>query len=170
MWHKWWDGSGWGPSLTRWQSLGGRPAAAPSAVAWGPDRLDVFYVGQDGGARHKWWNGSAWGPSLSRWESLGGQISGGIRAVAWGTDRLDLFARSAIGTRSVVHKWWDGSRWGPSITGWEELTIDAGYAEYGFPDAVAWGPDRLDIIVPRKRAGELGVVVHTWWDGAWPVR
>jgi hypothetical protein len=24
VYHKWWDGTGWGPSLTEWQTLGGQ--------------------------------------------------------------------------------------------------------------------------------------------------
>jgi hypothetical protein len=37
--------------------------------------------------------------------------------VAWGPNRLDVFV---LGTDSALyHKWWDGSAWGPSVTGWE---------------------------------------------------
>ena len=49
-------------------------------------------------------------------------VHGGIctsppRVVAWGQNRLDVFV---TGTDSqVFHKWWNGSAWGPSVTGWE---------------------------------------------------
>jgi hypothetical protein len=37
--------------------------------------------------------------------------------VAWGANRLDVFV---LGTdRALYHKWWDGSAWGPSVTGYE---------------------------------------------------
>ena len=39
-------------------------------ASWGPNRLDIFGLGQDHGMYHKWWDGSTWGPS--GWEPLGG--------------------------------------------------------------------------------------------------
>ena len=66
LYHKWWDGSAWRPSLTGYERLGGVCISAPRAVAWAPNRLDVFVVGTDGALYHKWWDGSAWGPSLDR--------------------------------------------------------------------------------------------------------
>jgi Pregnancy-associated plasma protein-A. len=39
--------------------------------------------------------------------------------VAWGANRLDVFV---TGTDSALyHKWWNGSSWGPSLTGYEGL-------------------------------------------------
>jgi hypothetical protein len=39
--------------------------------------------------------------------------------VAWGPNRLDAFV---IGTNSALyHKWWNGSSWGPSVTGYEHM-------------------------------------------------
>ena len=75
LYHKWWNGSAWGPSLTGYEAMGGVCTSAPQAVAWGPNRLDVFVTGTDGGLYHKWWNGSAWGPSLTGYEGMGGVIS-----------------------------------------------------------------------------------------------
>ena len=38
-------------------------------------------------------------------------------SVAWGSNRLDVFV---LGTdRALYHKWWNGSSWGPSLTGYE---------------------------------------------------
>ena len=38
---------------------------------------------------------------------------------AWGHNRLDAFV---IGTdRALYHKWWNGSAWGPSLTGYERM-------------------------------------------------
>jgi hypothetical protein len=39
--------------------------------------------------------------------------------VAWGPDRLDLFVTGTNG--ALFHKWWDGSAWGPSVSGYETL-------------------------------------------------
>lgn len=63
IYHKWWDGAHWGPSVTNWESLGGLTPDAVTPVAWGPNRLDLFVRGTDNGIYHKWWDGSHWGPS-----------------------------------------------------------------------------------------------------------
>ena len=72
LYHKWWDGTNWGPSLTGYERLGGVCISAPRAVAWGPNRLDIFVVGTDNALYHKWWDGTSWGPSLTGYERLGG--------------------------------------------------------------------------------------------------
>ena len=75
LYHKWWNGSAWGPSLTGYEAMGGICTSAPQVVAWGPNRLDVFVTGTDSALYHKWWNGSAWGPSVTGFERMGGVIS-----------------------------------------------------------------------------------------------
>ena len=66
LYHKWWDGANWGPSLTGWEYLGGICASAPKVVAWGPNRLDIFVLGMDLALYHKWWDGANWGPVADR--------------------------------------------------------------------------------------------------------
>ena len=47
--------------------------------------------------------------------AAGPRASGPV--VAWAPNRLDAFV---IGTDSALHhKWWNGSAWGPSVTGYE---------------------------------------------------
>ena len=75
LYHKWWNGSAWGPSATGYEAMGGVCTSAPQGVAWGPNRLDVFVTGTDSALYHKWWNGSAWGPSLTGYEAMGGVVS-----------------------------------------------------------------------------------------------
>lgn len=75
LYHKWWNGSAWGPSITGYENMGGTCTSQPRVVAWGPNRLDVFVTGTDSALYHKWWNGSAWGPSLTGYEFMGGVIS-----------------------------------------------------------------------------------------------
>jgi hypothetical protein len=75
LYHKWWNGSAWGPSLTGYENMGGVCTSRPRVTAWGPNRLDVFVTGTDSALYHKWWNGSAWGPSLPGYEYMGGVIS-----------------------------------------------------------------------------------------------
>ena len=158
LYHKWWNGSAWGPSLTGYEAMGGVCTSSPQVVAWGPNRLDVFVTGTDSALYHKWWNGSAWGPSLTGYEAMGGVCVGQPEVVAWGPNRLDVFV---VGTdRALYHKWWNGSAWGPSLTGYENL----GGTCMSAPRAVAWGPNRLDIFV----VGTDGALYHKWWNGsAW---
>ncbi len=38
---------------------------------------------------------------------------------SWAANRLDVFV---LGTdNALYHKWWNGSAWGPSVTGFESL-------------------------------------------------
>jgi hypothetical protein len=154
MYHKWWDGSAWGPSVGGYEYMGGVCMSAPEVASWGPDRLDAFVLGTDHGVYHKWWNGSAWGPSATGYEALGGICMSPPRVATWGPDRLDLFV---LGTdRAIYHKWWDGSAW----NGYESL----GGTCMSPPQVVSWGPDRLDVFV----LGTDNAIWHKWWDGsAW---
>jgi hypothetical protein len=158
LYHKWWNGTAWGPSLTGYEGMGGTCTSSPQVVAWGPNRLDVFVTGTDSALYHKWWNGSAWGPSLTGYESLGGTCIGEPRVVSWGANRLDVFV---LGTdRALYHKWWNGSAWGPSLNGYERM----GGVCVGQPEVVAWGANRLDVFV----LGTDRALYHKWWNGsAW---
>ena len=156
LYHKWWNGSAWVPSLTGYETMGGVCTSSPQVVSWGPNRLDVFVTGTDSALFHKWWDGSAWGPSLTGYERMGGLCVGDPRVVSWGPNRLDVFV---VGTdRALYHKWWDGSSWGPSLTGYERM----GGACIGQPEVVSWGPNRLDIFV----VGTDGALYHKWWNGS----
>ena len=103
--------TGWSPRMLRYLERVGLLTSPPIAVAWGPDRLDIFALGGDNAVWHKWWDGFNWGG----WESLGGLLTSPPLAVSWDEDRLDLFALG--GDNAVWHKWWDGFNWG----GWESL-------------------------------------------------
>ncbi|WP_372344913.1 Dot/Icm T4SS effector Zinc-dependent metalloprotease LegP [Streptomyces sp. KL116D] len=156
MFHKWWDGSSWGPSVQAWESLGGICTSPPTTLAWAHDRLDAFVTGTDSALYHKWWDGSSWGPSAKGWESLGGICTSAPEAVSWAPDRLDVFV---IGTDSATyHKWWDGNAWGPSVKGFESL----GGICMTKPKAVSWGANRIDLFV----VGTDSALYHKWWDGS----
>jgi hypothetical protein len=156
LYHKWWNGSSWGPSLTGWENLGGQLISAPHVVSWSSGRLDVFVRGLDNALYHKWWNGSSWGPSLTGWESLGGVMSAAPNVVSWGPNRLDIFVRGT--DNALYHKWWNGSSWGPSLTGWEYQ----GGILTSAPNVVSWGPNRLDVFV----RGADNALYHKWWNGS----
>ncbi|MEV0245593.1 hypothetical protein AB0H76_03270 [Nocardia sp. NPDC050712] len=102
-----------------WESLGGEWYDAPyggfrtpAATTWGPDRLDVFAVGRDGGIHHQWTENG--GLNWSGWHALGGATDHGLAACSWGAGRIDLFHRGM--DASIYHAWFDGG-W----NGWEDL-------------------------------------------------
>jgi hypothetical protein len=75
--------------------------------------------------------------------------------VAWGPNRLDVFVR---GTNSALyHKWWNGSSWGPSLTGYEHM---GGVITDFWVSATLLveirGVDTLDG-VPEKRRGKASI-------------
>jgi len=160
--HKWWNGSAWGPSVLGWESLGGNCVGPPVVESWAKNRLDVFVIGTNQAVFHKWWDGSAWGPSATGWQSLGGVVQPAPMrtpsVVAWGPNRLDVFV---VGTNGALHhKWWNGSAWGPSASGWEFMGGICASA----PVAVSWAASRLDVFV----IGTDGALYHKWWNGsAW---
>ncbi|GAA3127663.1 hypothetical protein JOF29_007479 [Kribbella aluminosa] len=148
MYHKWWDGSAWGPSVAGYEYQGGICMSAPEVASWAPNRLDAFVLGTDHALYHKWWDGSSW----NGYEYLGGVCMSPPRLATWGPNRLDAFV---LGTdRALYHKWWDGSSW----NGYEYL----GGVCTSPPEVVAWGPDRLDAFV----LGTDNAVYHKWWDGS----
>ncbi|TDO47371.1 repeat uncharacterized protein DUF346 [Kribbella sp. VKM Ac-2527] len=156
MYHKWWNGSAWGPSVSGYEYMGGVCMSAPEVAAWGPNRLDAFVLATDRGLYHKWYDGSGWGPSVTGYESLGGICMSPPRITTWGEDRLDVFV---LGTdRAIYHKWYDSGAWGPSVAGYENL----GGICMSPPEVVAWGPDRLDVFV----LGPDNAVWHKWYDGS----
>jgi hypothetical protein len=119
-----------GANWSGWGYLGrGNTSAsygsAPSAVAWGSNRLDIF-IEDDGDLYHKAWTGTNWWPSQTDWEDIGTKpASHGLygyppTAVSWGPGRIDLF-RYIRASGEVLHKWTDGNGWGPSQEGWENL-------------------------------------------------
>ena len=130
-----------------WESLGGVVTSPPRAVSWGPDRLDLFALGQDHGLWHRWWDGANWGG----WESLGGALTSPPDAVSWGPNRLDIFGLGQ--DHGLWHRWWDGTNWG----GWESL----GGVLTSAPVATAWAENRLDIFGVGQDHG----LWHRWWDG-----
>jgi V8-like Glu-specific endopeptidase len=156
LYHKWWNGASWGPSVTGYQYMGGKILGAPEVVTWAANRLDAFVIGTNSSLYHKWWNGASWGPSVTGYQYMGGKIIGQPKVVSWGPNRLDAFV---IGTNAALyHKWWNGSSWGPSVTGYEYM----GGKILGDPEVVSWGPKRLDAFV----IGTNSALYHKWWNGS----
>ncbi|MBA2394137.1 MAG: protein kinase [Ktedonobacteraceae bacterium] len=121
---------------------------SPTAVSWGPNRLDLFGRGSDGAIYHSYWDGS-W----HSFETLGGNFIYGVAASSWVAGRLDVFA---IGTDGAIyHNYWDGSwhGWGDRLGG----------AFTSAPAAVSSGPNHIDVF----GRGTDNAIWHTYWDGSW---
>jgi hypothetical protein len=120
---------GWG-FLGRGATNNTTDVAGVSAVAWGPNRLDVF-TREATTLYYKAWTGTNWYPSQTTWENLGFMASY-VTAhpplpVSWGPSRIDLFyyhgnaQPGQPNTMTLYHKWTNGNGWGPSNTEWESL-------------------------------------------------
>ena len=129
-----------------WEGLGGQITSKPSAVSWGPNRIDVVARGLDSAVWHRWWDGTAW----RGWESLGGLIHGAPAICSWASGRLDIFGVGL--NHHLFHKWYQGG-W----SGWEDL----GGVLSSEPAAVSWGPNRIDVFA----RGMDQAMWHLWWDG-----
>jgi hypothetical protein len=140
------------------ENLGGVVNSNPAAVSWGPNRIDIFYCGQNNHLWHQWWDGAQWNPE----QDLGGVLTpnhlvtpSGPAVASWGQNRLDVFYRGQNG--HLWHKSWDGAQWNPEedLGGFLALVPAA-------PAAVSWGPNRIDIFY----CGRNNHLWHQWWDGA----
>jgi len=137
------------------------------AVSWGPGRLDLFTIGEDGVLWHFWFDGQN---RANRWESLGSPpfgLVGTPSAVSWGPGRLDVFAIKQDG--GLWHQWWDGS-WGPGESlgsppgGLRGASLGAQALSAG---AVSWAPGRLDVFAIGGASSNLW---HIWYDAGPPTR
>jgi hypothetical protein len=155
QYHKWWDGTAWGPSVVDYEPLGGTFASPTEAVAWGTNRLDVFGLGLDRQMFHRAWDGNQWVPGAGNWEGLGGTFTSQPAVASWGPGRLDVFGLGL--DRQMFHRAWDGNQWVPGAGNWEGL----GGIFTSQPAVASWAPGRLDVF-------GLGLdrqMFHRAWDG-----
>jgi hypothetical protein len=117
-----------------WEVLGsGLLVGSPSAVSWGPGRLDVFVQGGGHGLAHKWFDGR-WSTG---WEDLGPYITSSPSVASAFPGHLDVYAR---GGDALWHRWF----WG----GWSGWDYQGGFIEDGTsPTAASAGPGSLDVFV-----------------------
>jgi Repeat of unknown function (DUF346) len=84
-----------------------------------------------------------------------------VTAASRAANRLDVVVRGLDG--GAYRKWWDGTNWGPSLTGWQNLG-GQGPQFLGKPRVVSWSHDRLDVLA----RGSDAACYHRWWNGsAW---
>ena len=75
---------------------------------------------------------------------------------------LNLFSIFRVNSeRSLTHKFYDGTAWQPSVTGWDTLT-DLIPLDLDKPATCSWEPDRIDVFAQQYGSDCL---VHTYYDG-----
>jgi hypothetical protein len=133
---------------------------SPSAVSWGPNRIDLFAV-WDKQVHHRASQDGTWGPWT---ENLDGGTSDGLASASFKPNRVDVFVRdlpaSAGASANMSNRHWekdvfyaDGEPWSP----WKNLSGDL----LGAPAAVASSANRIECFA--RGAGE-----HLWhasYDG-----
>jgi hypothetical protein len=121
--HKFFESAtGWSP----WESLDGALASDPTAISWGPDRIDVFIRTADSPhqiAQKTFETSKGW----SDWKLLGGEPLGSPAICSPAPGRLHLFMRRV--DDSLWHREYNGN-W----SNWESL----GGAITADPGAVVW--------------------------------
>ena len=83
----------------------------PTAVSWGPNRIDVFVRGSDNGLWHKAWDGGSW----SGWDGRGGTLTAAASASSCANGHLDVFVRGT--DNALWRQGFDGSSW----SGWSSV-------------------------------------------------
>lgn len=152
LFHRAWNGSSWiyNEDLHAFEGTTGNQGiltSKPAAVSWGPNRIDIFYRGQNNHLWHRAWDGTRWTTE----EDLGGVLTSAPTVASWGNNRLDVFYRGS--NNHLWHMSWDGSRW----TNHEDL---GGYLTSD-PAAVSWGYNRIDIAY----RGSNNHLWHKAWAG-----
>ena len=76
-----------------------------TAVSWGRDRIDLFWIGADWSLMHRFWNGMSWSAD----ETLGGHLVAPPAVTAWGDNEMEVFVISPEG--ELLNRYWDGAAW-----------------------------------------------------------
>ncbi|WP_327010554.1 hypothetical protein OHA72_26790 [Dactylosporangium sp. NBC_01737] len=110
--------------------------ACPTAVSWGPNRIDVVWSSlQDR-------NGAAAGE-----EDLGGSLSSDPSAVADQLNSIHVLYNS--GGQLVDRRWIHGHGWNTPPTPLDDTATNQ--IDAARPPAVAsWGPNRVDVFFARR--------------------
>ena len=166
MFTKYWDGSVWHPSQTGWQALGGLFVSPPAVALRDQFTFDIVALGTDNQAWHKYWDGSAWHPSQTDWEPLGGEFVRSLEiAGAYSAHAPFSPMIFGVGTdNQMYYKYWDGSVWQPSQSGWSLLgglfvssPTTAGVETFGGAGALPFNIFAL---------GAANQMLHRYWDGS----
>jgi hypothetical protein len=136
--HRDWEpATGW----TEWEHVPGPPiTSSPAAAAPSVGRLDVVADVADGTVEHWTLEGGQWTA-----ENLGGAATSAPALASPAPNRLDAFVRGADG--ALLHDSWE------AVADWSGWTTVPGATIASGPDAVAWNPNRLDVLAEVEGGG-----------------
>jgi hypothetical protein len=153
LWHTCWDASfGW-CSWDNPNNVSGL-VSDPTVDAWGPLRLDIFWIISDGTLHHTFYD-HGWIPvDEGMGRPAATTLTGRPKVVSWGSGNLDIVA---MGSDS---KLWDlpfhGS-WGA----WTSIATNV----KGFPDIVSVAPKQLSVVWAAYGTNAIGYAEfdnNTW--------
>ncbi|HKY38138.1 MAG TPA: hypothetical protein VJN18_19480 [Polyangiaceae bacterium] len=134
--------------------MGGDFKFAPTLLAWGGNKLNVFAVNRvDGKMLTRHFDGTNWDPT---WYDLGGNHASRPVAVARRSNELSIFAVGTDGRMKV--KWFDGVNWSPGPLTWTDL----GGSFVGEPTAASWRGNHVSVM----GVSSGGIVQYKWTDGS----
>lgn len=111
IFHKWYDGSVWHPSISTWDSLRAQSSTDPQIALSENGVLAVLITRENGEPQVNIWIDEIW----NGWESLGGSAKE-TPALAWVNDRLVV---AVLGQNDLIYlKWWADEIWLPSQQDW----------------------------------------------------
>ncbi len=158
--------SGWGPSRTTFEDLGGGIAGNPQVVMTGSRSnpvLHIFVRGADGHLYHKW-SQDGWGPSQTEFEDHGGDFVGDPAVVSTGTpDGLGLHVVMRGRDGHLYHHSFENDTWNPSMTTYE----DHGGDFKGNPAVVSTGTPGGDVNLHIFARGRDRRLYHQFFAGEW---
>lgn len=130
------SGSGW----HAWENQGGILTAGVDSVSWGNNRIDVVSRNSNSRMVHKAWDGS----QFTAWTERGGSLAGTPTISSGALGHLDVLATAV-----------DGNIWKRSY----DLSWELDFGRVGVagsePDAVSWGPGRIDMAVRDPASGNI---------------
>ena len=161
LFHRAWSGKD-GKPIGDWKYIGGTSRSSIVApISRGPDRIDLFFRGDNDAVWHKFWNGSSWQPSLEAWENLGGRASSDVTATYTSDNRIEVFMRGP--SNALYCREWNGSSWQPP-NGWRNLLFDGQPdAIEGQPYTISWnGTTHIELFIKDTNKQ----LFHRTWDPA----
>jgi hypothetical protein len=162
-----WEGgvnnNAWAPTFPVSRPGSAGAGSGITAVARTTNRIDVFWVGPDGGIGSTAWevgvNSNAWAPTFPVARPGSATANSGIAAVARTPNRVDVFWVGPDG--GIGSTAWEGgvnnNAWAPTFP-----VTRPGVAAAGSPIAAVASANRIDLFWIRPD----GVVASTAWDPA----
>lgn len=143
-------------SLGGWSPVpgGGEASSLPTAISWGPERLDLFVRGRDGRLFQNYLIGNRW----DGWRVPGAfgdlTLRSAPSCASWNVNRISCVAL-VEGSERVWHMLWDGVQWSLE---------DLGGTAASAPAIVSPNPNQLAVFVV---GGGQKLYGRAWAPGGW---